>query len=158
MKDLKHYGIAGMRWGHRKGGGSVTVGPGIRGKLKEIGGLTKDAVKDDVSKARSFVDRIVKSKAPHPDSMQTKLIQKKPIVKLSNAELKIAVNRLQLEKQFKDLNPAQVGKGKGIAARLIGNFVAKSANAFVQEKMGPDASSYQFFADAVRQKANSKRG
>jgi len=163
MRDLKHYGVLGMRWGVRRanGGSRVTVGPGVRGKAREVGGLLKDAAKDDLSKAKSVVSKIksfgakqAEKAKPSKDFTIAKQLKRKPIAKLSNEELKTVINRLQLEKQFNDLNKGTVDKGKGIVSRILGNLVAKSVNAFVSQKAGPDYASYQTFADAIKNKAN----
>lgn len=63
--QIKHYGVLGMRWGHRRanGGSTVQVGRGVKGAAKEVGGLVKDAVKDDVAKAKAVGSKIVNSKA-----------------------------------------------------------------------------------------------
>lgn len=53
--EIKHYGVLGMRWGRRRGGGgsSHTVGKGPLGAAKEVAGLAVDAIRDDVNKVRS---------------------------------------------------------------------------------------------------------
>lgn len=160
MAGLKHYGIPGMRWGVRKAGGQntrVSVGPGVRGKLKEVGGLLKDAAKDDVNKFKSFASRLKKSSEPSEDHALSRQLKKKPVAKLSNAELKTVITRLQLEKQLKDLDTAQVGKGRRFVSNFIANLAAKGVNAFVQQQAGSDNyASYQNFAEAF--KAKAKRG
>lgn len=156
MAEIKHYGVLGMRWGRRKGGGSVTVGPGIRGKLKEIGGLTKDAVQDDISKAKSLFGKFRKSSEPSADFARSRQLKKKPVAKLSNDELKTIINRLQLEKQLKDLDTQQVGKGKRFVSNFIANLVAKGVNSFVQQQAGPDYNGYQTFANAVKERTKKQ--
>jgi hypothetical protein len=91
------------------------------------------------------------------DSSKVKEIKKKHVSELSNDELKAAVNRMQLEKQFKELSSASVGKGRGIVSKILLGVGAKLVNDYVSSR-NPDSSSYQFFADAVRQKAGTKKG
>lgn len=152
-RELIHYGVLGMKWGRRRDGGSVNVGPGLRGKLREIGGLVKDATKDDISKIRSFTERAKKSSEPSADFARSRQLKKKPLAKLSNEELRTVITRLQLEKQLKDLDTAQVGKGKRFVSNLIANLAAKGFNAFVQRQAGADYSGYQAFASVLKEKA-----
>ena len=64
--DLKHYGVLGMRWGHRKAAGNVTkvnVGRGPVGRLKEAAGLAVDATRDDINRVKGVAKKVVNSKA-----------------------------------------------------------------------------------------------
>lgn len=160
MAGLKHYGILGMRWGKRKGGQTVNVGPGVRGKLKELGGLTKDALKDDLARAKglgtklgSAVKANLKKSEPSKDFTVANQLKKKPIAKLSNEELKTVINRLQLEKQFKDLNKVQVGRGKGIVSKILLNVGAKAFNVYAGQRVDPNFVS---IFEQMRKQAQSK--
>lgn len=131
MADLRHYGVLGMRWGKRKGGGSVTVGPGAKGAIKEVGGLVKDAVKDDISKVRA----IGKALTPKPrnvseDHKLAQILKKKHVSELSNDDIRKITTRLQLEKQLKDISAAERKKGrsylKGILSSKFGQTLVAS--------------------------------
>ena len=50
---------------------------------------------------------------------------------LSDAELRERVNRLQLEKQYKDLSPKEISLGKAVVNRAVKNVVIPAA-----EEMG----------------------
>ena len=50
---------------------------------------------------------------------------------LSDAELRERVNRLQLEKQYKDLSPKEISLGKAVINRVVKNVVVPAA-----EEMG----------------------
>ena len=153
---LMHYGVLGMRWGKRKSGQSVSVSPGVRGALKEVGGLVKDAVKDDVSKFKSLASRLKSKSEPSADYARSRQLKKKPVAKLSNEELKTVITRLQLEKQLKDLDRQQVGKGKRFISNFVANLAAKGVNAFVQQQAGPDYAGYQAFATAFKEKTKKQ--
>jgi len=47
-------------------------------------------------------------------------LKKKRASELSDAELKMLTNRLQLEKQYRQLNPTTADKGKKIVGEVIG--------------------------------------
>jgi hypothetical protein len=131
--NLKHYGVLGMRWGHRKAGGArtVSVGRGPLGAIKEVAGLSKDAIKDDINKIRSIGAK--KPTIVHPDSAMVKTLQKKKVDELSNDEIRKITTRLQLEKQLKDLTPKKVNRGnkfvgtllKGIGSDLLKEFLRR---------------------------------
>jgi hypothetical protein len=153
MADLQHYGVLGMRWGKRKGGQSVKVGPGIRGAVKELGGLYKDAVKDDIDRFKSFASRLRKTVEPSPDFARSRQLKKKPIAKLSNEELKTIITRLQLEKQLKDLDAGSRNKGKGILSKMLLNLAATGVNAYAQTQVDPRfVSMFTQMKEEVRQK------
>ena len=157
MKGLKHYGIPGMRWGVRKanGGSTVTVGKGVRGAVREVGGLVKDALRDDISKVKSFASNLRKSAEPSQDYAKSRQLKKKPVSKLSNAELKTVITRLQLEKQLKDLDRASVGRGKGLVSKFLANLVAKGVNSYARTQVDP--RFVEMFSQ-MREQAKNKRG
>jgi hypothetical protein len=139
MTQLKHYGVLGMRWGVRRAGGTrrVSVGPGVRGKLREVGGLVKDAAKDDISKFKSFASRLKSKAEPSADFARSRQLKKKPISKLSNEELKTIITRLQLEKQLKDLDSGSQGKGKRVLRDMLLNIGGKLLNVYAGNKVDP---------------------
>lgn len=157
MTDLKHYGVMGMRWGVRRAGGtrSVSVGPGVRGKLREVGGLVKDAVADDVGKFKSFASRLKSNSQPSADFARSRQLKKKPISKLSNEELKTVITRLQLEKQLKDLDKGSSNKGRGIVTKLLGQLIGVGVNTYARTQVDP--RFVEMFSQ-MREQAKSKRG
>jgi hypothetical protein len=91
---LAHYGVKGMRWGHRKadsgssGPTGVTVSTTAKGRLKITGGTGHAPVRDAVDAAVA----VRKAKASSVKS-------------LTNEELQTAIRRMQLEQQFNQLRP-----------------------------------------------------
>lgn len=83
MKTLTHYGIRGMRWGIRR-----QVGPD------------------------GLIIRRSKRKSLAEDYTEARKLKKKGYKNLSNNELTSLTRRLQLERQFRDLNPNAINKGK----------------------------------------------
>jgi len=99
-KTLKHVGILGMKWGHRK----ASSGPS------------------------------------HPDHAKASVLKKKKLHELSNDELTTLTKRLQLEKQFKDLNKKDLGAGhkfvadtlQGAGKQLASKYVANVAESAIK--------------------------
>jgi len=83
-------------------------------------------------------------------------LKKKHVSELTNDELKTAITRLSLEKQFKDISSASAGRGSSILKGILLRVGAQAVNSYVASK-NPDSSSYQFFADAVRNKAHNPK-
>lgn len=73
------------------------------------------------------------------DYKKTKPLRKKKARELSNEELKALTTRLQLERQFKDLNKKDVAKGQKFVTDIlkeVGKEVAKTAlKSTIQEAM-----------------------
>jgi len=78
---LAHYGVKGMRWGHR------TTSP-----------ASEDHTRTAAAKSQAKTD-----------GLKT----------LSNKQLQEAINRMNLEQQFKRLNPSKTEKGLRFAADLL---------------------------------------
>ena len=86
--ELYHFGIKGMRWGVRRyqnPDGSLTSA----GKKRLSKGHTSNEENDSSNKSKT-----------------------KTVKDMSDDELRQAINRLQLEQQYKNLSPKNVSKGK----------------------------------------------
>ena len=91
--ELYHFGIKGMRWGVRRyqnADGSLTSA----GKKRLSKGHTSNEENDSSNKS------------------STKSSSTKTVKDMSDDELRQAINRLQLEQQYKNLSPKNVSKGK----------------------------------------------
>lgn len=96
-EELYHYGIKGMKWG-------------IRRTPQQLGHKTKKSKEDRMS----------------DDAKKAKSLKKKKVYELSNSELKELNKRLNMEKQYRDLNPSVIKKGvKFVAA--TGAFLGSAA-------------------------------
>lgn len=74
--------------------------------------------------------RSTKTDKQSDDYKKTKPLRKKKASELSNEELKALTTRLQLEKQFKDLNKKDIAKGQKFVTDIlkeVGKEVAKTA-------------------------------
>jgi hypothetical protein len=106
-----HAGILGMKWGHRKtessGGSSAKTTTTGTGPTVAVSKTSKDY---DVVAA----------------------IRKKKLSELSNDEIKILGNRMQLEqtfKQYEDSHKTEFQKGKDVVLGVLGNSAKQAAGA-----------------------------
>lgn len=113
INKLTHSGIKGMKWG-------------VRRYQNKDGSLTP------AGKKRYPISE---------DSKKVSEIRKKRVREMSNQELKDANNRLQLERQYKDLTKKQ-GVGKKAVKAFIataGTLSAVTAAAATYKKLGGQA-------------------
>lgn len=128
VSDLMHYGIRGMKWGVRryqnKDGSLTTAGKKRRAKLE------------------AELDKLGGKKSDSDDSAS----KPKTVKEMNDNELRDAVNRLQLEKQFRslqsELNPKKVSAGKEFVGKLgkkLGDAAADAAGSagrtFMEKKL-----------------------
>lgn len=107
--ELIHFGVLGMKWGVRRSSGS-NVTKGER---------LRTTASEDYKKSRE--------------------LRKKKLSSLSNSELKSLNERLQLEQNYKNLNPKHLNKGLQIAKKVTaaGTTVA-SLYALTKTPLGQD--------------------
>lgn len=105
--ELMHYGVLGMKWGVRKA--RPTSG-------KKFASFKKKKVKQLSNKPQASKKKVKQT------SKKAKTSQKKPLNKMTDEELRSAINRLELEKRYRDLSPKQVSKGK----KFVNDFMNKA--------------------------------
>ena len=86
--ELKHYGVLGMKWGIRKDRGS------------------------------SAARRKAKTRGWSKDAKEVHRIKNKKVSTLTNAELRKANERINLENNYKNLNKSQISKGLAFVATV----------------------------------------
>ena len=106
---LEHYGTKGMKWGIRKKSGKGSAKSGQKGKAKQ---------------------------AESEKRTSTKKYKKSAARKLSDERLKKRVNRLNMERQYKDLVSKQKPKSKvSRGAKTVGNMIANAGAKAVRKQV-----------------------
>lgn len=133
--ELYHYGILGMRWGvrrYQKKDGTLT-NSGKKRYDKEMERLkAEEKIIKNKNRTQSKLEKLeAKRKSVEELKKNLNKPKEKSVKEYSDAELRERVNRLQLEKQYKDLSPKQVSIGKTVVNRIVKNVVVPAA-----EEMG----------------------
>lgn len=114
---LEHYGKKGMRWGVRTATSTSTAGKS--GKIPP--GKALGLLKDKLVKSKKTPD--VKKVTPKPEE--------KKKTTLTDAELRERINRLQMEKQYKQLlaeqSPDKRSKAKKAISEILSNAAKNSS-------------------------------
>jgi hypothetical protein len=109
---LAHYGILGMKWGHRKAG--VSTGPS---NASTVSIKPKPAMSVDARTAHKTADQI----------------QEKGLDSLTNKQLQAYVNRINLEQNYARLTtqPKKINAGKKWASDLVANTTKSVAQQYL---------------------------
>ena len=106
--ELYHFGIKGMRWG-------------VRRYQNPDGSLT-NAGKKRLKKGHASNEENDSSNKSNTKSSSTKTVKD-----MSDDELRQAINRLQLEQQYKNLSPKNVSKGKKFVDTVTNDVLKPAA-------------------------------
>lgn len=131
---LAHYGVKGMKWGVRRkrpsGPSAVTVRTAAGRRVKTSGGARQPA-SDDAVRAATI----------------RQVAKKSSTDALSNKDLQILVQRLNLERQYDSLRPRSIGEQ---ASKFISDTLV-SVGKEQTSRYARDAVSNQI-ADALKKK------
>ena len=151
---LAHYGVLGMKWGVRRT--AAQLGNRIRGKRTQV------KRKQSLAKARATREKNRKAAAKRQKLLDKGLLSPK---KMTDAELKAKIERLNLEKEFKKSMTDARGDGgkkyvtdimKKIGENTLTNLGTQAATHIVGNainKMAGVSSS-----DAVNRIVNPQKG
>lgn len=147
--ELYHFGIPGMKWGVRRyqnKDGTLTSA----GRAKMLAKARKYEGKANTSVATNYFARSRKAKlqqkardaryeVKRSDLQRARATKeqtaKKPksVKEMSDDELRQRINRIQLEKQYSQLNPKKVSAGEKFAKYVFQNVVVPNATSLAKE-------------------------
>lgn len=121
---LEHFGVRGMKWGHRKDKGTSAVS-----------GIEDTSIKVKTSPGKIEVSG-GRGRMPHDDAVQAaayrQIVKASSTHALSNKELQALVNRINLEQNYaKAVAPTTGNSPKNKAAAWVSGKLGKVGNMFI---------------------------
>lgn len=145
-KEFRHWGVLGMKWGVRKSRSRVTV----PGQEKSAGAPKKQKKVDTTSVRKSNSFR----SAPNNR-------------KMTDAELRLKINRLDMEKRYKELTASPKGQsfvknllaeqGKSAARQLATRAVSVGLQLALEKAAGGATGGNKIFLEAMAASGKKKK-
>lgn len=104
--DIMHYGVLGMKWGVRK---------------KKTQSVSRKEQKKRANEKTS------------PDYNESKFVRNRNVKSMSNADLKKAINRMQLEQQYKQLSQNDKSAAQKMGEQFVKSLISSGTQLLVGE-------------------------
>lgn len=135
--ELYHYGIKGMKWGVRRTKAQLGYKTSPKKKKQSSNDeniFTKTAKKTGTAIGTAVTNASAKRKERSKEERQTKEARKrneklknKPISDMTDEELRQKIQRIQLENQYRALNPKKVSAGEKFTKTVLNDVIAPAA-------------------------------
>lgn len=133
-KELYHYGVKGMKWGiiRKRNNEARKAGERARketiakrtdkglGSFRRVNNAAKSAKKQAIKSSLKSSRASKPQKNYSQDYKESREIKKKHVSEMSNEELKKLNKRMNLEQDYKRLNPNYVQRGLKFAGAVVG--------------------------------------
>ena len=132
--ELYHYGRLGMKWGQHIYGSDRSSGGTRRSRSRRTSNqvsLNAKTYRQMTNESRAIGSKSSKS----TKSKETAKTQEKSVHEMSDDELRQRINRLQLERQYKQLKPAKVSVGRKIINDVIKPATKDASKQLLKEWM-----------------------
>ena len=121
--ELAHYGVLGMKWGVRKDRSSSSSGRTVARKKKQS---PVSKMKESAKNAKEKAKQAKEERAQKKENARREAILSNPVKlskhksEFSEAEIKQAISKIQMDKQLRDLSVDHISRGKKYADAILG--------------------------------------
>lgn len=139
--SLEHFGIPGMRWGRRKARKN-DLKKAHASFQNDLAALKKSGKQNDLDSVNKVIQKFdadkkaIKAKYS-ADHIKKVELKKKRISAMSNEEIRTLANRLQLEKQYKDLQKQDVSKGRKFVEDILKDVLKETVKSSIKTAIAP---------------------